>query len=150
IRAISRELVARCTPVIRSRLPRSVASNSIASGMRAAAPVRATMPSALVSSVTSSPAMLKMNHPNPTASKIIPVAPAAMVRKPIQRARPANMSVDHFKRVVDGLTRGEGGDGSDQGDLHQHKNIAHNTNGERAEKYRCLIAGGRSGKPAVE
>src|SRR5215813_7740522 len=113
-----------------SRLPRSVASSSIPSGMRDAAPVSATMPSALVSSVTSSPAMLKMNHPNPTASKMIPVAPAAMVKKPIQRARPANMSVDHFKRVVDGLTRGQGGDGSDQTNLNQYKNIAQETDRE--------------------
>src|SRR4029078_6325173 len=134
---------------MRSRLPRSVASNSIASGIRAAAPVRATMPSALVSSVTSSPAMLKMNQPNPTASKIIAVAPAAMVRKPIQRARPAKMSVDHFKRVVDGLTRGQGGDGSDQSDLNQHKNIAHETNREAPEKYRCLISGSSSGRPTA-
>src|SRR5262249_2642934 len=149
-RPISFELVARCTPVISRRLPRSVASNSIASGMRAAAPVSATMPSAFVSTDTSSLAMCQTNQTNPPARNISPVAPAAMVRKPIQRARPANMSVDHFKGVVDGLTRGEGGDGSDQGDLHQHKNVAHNTDGESAKKHRCLITGGRSGKPAAE
>src|SRR4029077_504376 len=135
---------------MRSRLPRSVASNSIASGMRDAAPVRATMPSALVSRVTSSLAMLKTNHANPPASKMTPVAPAAIVRKPIQRASPANMSVDHFKGVVDGLTRRQSSDRSDQDDLNEQKNIAQKTNGECAEKDRCLIPGRRSGEPTAD
>src|SRR5262245_47860438 len=134
IRAISFELFARWTPVISRRLPRSVASNSMASGMRAAAPVSATMPSALVSSDTSSLAIWDTNQMKPPASRISPVAPAAMVRKPIQRARPANMSVDHFKGVVDGTPGGQGGHEGNQCDLTQHSCIAPEANRERAEK----------------
>src|SRR5262245_36859 len=133
IRAISFELVARCTPVISRRLPRSVASNSMASGMRAAAPVSATMPSALVSSETSSLAMLDKNQTNPPASNMSPVAPATMVRKPIQRARLANMSVDHFKRVVDGMAGRQSGDQSDQYNLTQHGCIAGEADREGAK-----------------
>src|SRR6478609_8933769 len=142
MRAISRELVARCTPVINNRLPRSVASNSIASGMRAAAPVSATIPSALLSSVISSPAICETNHTKPPARMIAAVAPTAMVRNPIQRARPANMSVDHFKRVVDGLPRRQRRHSCDQHDLRKHGNIA--------KQGGCLIAAGSADKPPAD
>src|SRR5215813_2431761 len=92
--------------------------------MRAAAPVRATMPSALVSSVTSSLAMQDTNHTNPPASTISPVTPAAMVRKPIQRARPANILVDHFKGRVDGVPRGQGSHPGDECDLCEHGGVS--------------------------
>src|SRR5215467_5456336 len=128
ILAISRELVARCTPVIRSRLPRSVANSSIASGMRAAAPVRTTIPSALVSSVTSSLEICRTNQTNPTASTIIAVIAVAIVRKPIHRARPANMSVDHFKGVVDSLSRGQGSHPRDECDLSKHSSVSDKAN----------------------
>src|SRR5215831_3264043 len=149
-RPISFELVARCTPVISRRLPRSVASNSIASGMRAAAPVSATMPSAFVSTDTSSLAMCQTNQTNPPARNISPVAPAAMVRKPIQRARPANMSVDHFKGVVDGTPGGQGGHEGNQCDLTQHSCIAPEANREGAEKNRCLVRARAAGEPSAD
>src|SRR5262245_26857124 len=150
IRAISFELVARCTPVISRRLPRSVASNSMASGMRAAAPVSATMPSALVSSDASSLAIRETNQMNPPVSRISPLTPAAIVKKPIQRARPANMSVDHFKGVVDGMPGGQGGHEGNHCNLAQHSRIAPEANRERAKKKRCLVCARAACEPSAD
>ena len=52
---------------------------------------------------------------------------ANMVRKPIQRARPASMLVDGLQRAVDRVARGERGDHRDQHDLRQHRDIAART-----------------------
>src|SRR5262249_51831310 len=98
--------------------------------MRAAAPVRATMPSALVSSVTSSPAMLTTNQMKPPASTISAVIPVAMVRKPIHRAKPANILVDHFKGVVDGVPRRQGSHPCNERDLCEYGGISDKANRE--------------------
>src|SRR5512144_2866765 len=140
MRASSRALVARDTPVISSRLPCSVASNSIASGMRAAAPVSATMPSALRSSVISSPAIWATNQPKPPASSRAPVAPAAIVRNPTQRAKPASMSVDGLQRAVDRMPRGPGGHDRNQHHLSKNSRIASESDRERSEERRPLVA----------
>ncbi len=80
-----------CTPEINSRLPRSAANNSMASGMRVAAPVSTTMPSALLSSVTSSVAIWPTNQKKPASASTTAAAPANMVVMPIQRATAANI-----------------------------------------------------------
>ena len=71
-RAISADVVARCTPVIRRRLPRPSDRSSIASTMRDDPPVRTTMPSALRSSATSSVGTDQTNHQKPAATAMPP------------------------------------------------------------------------------
>src|SRR6187455_1880639 len=107
--------------------------------MRAAEPVSTTMPSAFRSSVISSPAIWATNQPKPPASNRAPVAPAAIVRNPIQRAKPANMSVDGLQRAVDRMPRGPGGHDRNQYHLSENGRIASESNRERSEERRSLI-----------
>src|SRR5262245_11886172 len=102
--------------------------------MRAAAPVSTTMPSAFRSSAISSPAIWATNQPNPPASSKAPVAPAAIVRKPIQRATPASMSVDHLQRAVDRMPRGQSGHNRNQNHLPENGDIADNADRKRPEQ----------------
>ena len=66
----------------------------------------------------------------PTREQYEPVAPAAMVRNPIQRANPPNMSVDHFKRVVYGMPRRQGGHPCNKCDLSEHGGVSDKANRE--------------------
>src|SRR5689334_900947 len=102
--------------------------------MRAAEPVSTTIPSALRSSVISSPAIWATNQPKPPASSRAPVAPAAIVRNPIQRAKPASMSVDGLQRAVDRMPRGPGGHDRDQYHLSDYGRIAKEPDRERAKE----------------
>src|SRR4029079_8278954 len=106
--------------------------------MRAADPVRATIPSAFRSSVISSLAIWATNQPKPPASKRAAVAPAAIVRNPIQRAKPASMSVDGLQRAVDRMPRGPGRHDRDQYDLSKNGHVACNSNRERTEETYTL------------
>src|SRR5512135_1166358 len=138
-RAISRALVPRCTPLISNRLPRSAASNSMASGMRAAAPVSTTMPSALRSSVTSSAGIVNTNQQNPAPSSTAPAALAVIVKKPITRAKLASMLFDRIQSAIDGMPGGHGRHQRDQHDLTEDGNIAGHADRERSEQGRGLI-----------
>src|SRR6185503_615542 len=108
--------------------------------MRAAEPVSTTMPSAFRSSVISSPAIWTTNQPKPPANSKAPVAPAAIVRKPIQRAKPASMSVDGLQRAVDRMPRGPGSHDRNQHHLSENGRIACESDRERSEECRSLVA----------
>src|ERR1035437_3693057 len=149
-RAISRALVSRCTPLISSRLPRSAASSSMASGMRAAAPVSATMPSALRSRVTSSDGMVNTNQQNPAPSSTAPAVPADMVKKPITRARLVSMLVNRIQGPVHGMPRGHRRHQRDQHDLAEHGDIAGNADRERSEQGRGLLSPRGAYEPAAD
>src|SRR5262245_19954275 len=86
-REISLELVARLAPLISKRRPRPEASSSIASAMREAPPVRATMPSAFCASATSCDGTRQMNHRNPKPSSTASAAHIASVERPTPRSR---------------------------------------------------------------
>src|SRR5215475_12373458 len=71
---------------MRSRLPRPDANNSIASAMRKAPPVNATMPSASRSSVTSSAGTCRMNQRNPSPINSTAHAQSVSVDQPRRRS----------------------------------------------------------------
>src|SRR5215813_2235213 len=85
-REIAVELVARYAPLFRSRLPRPDANNSIASAMREAPPVNATMPSASRLSVTSSAGTCRTNQRNPSPIDSAANAQSVSVDQPRRRS----------------------------------------------------------------
>src|SRR5207247_5687729 len=85
-REISLELVARWAPLIRSRLPRPDASSSIASAIREAPPVKATIPSASRSSETSSAGTRQLNQTNPSPINSAAKAQSTNVDQPRHRS----------------------------------------------------------------
>src|SRR5215218_3020005 len=85
-REISLELVARLAPLIRSRLPRPEANSSIASVIREAPPVKATIPSASRSSGTSSAGTCQMNQTNPSPINSAAEAQSTNVDQPRRRS----------------------------------------------------------------
>src|SRR4029078_13152869 len=112
--------------------------NSMTSDIPSAEPVNSTIPSAFRSSVISSPAIWTTNQPKPPANSKAPVAPAAIVRNPIQRAKPANMSVDGLQCAVDRMPRGPGGHDRNQHHLSENGRIACKADRERSKERRSL------------
>ena len=89
------------------------------------------MPSALLSSVTSSLAMLKTNHPDPHASKMIHGSAGGRGQGNRSSGQDRRKHVSRsFQGVVDGLARGQSGNRGNQRDLDQYENITGQTNGK--------------------
>src|SRR5215470_419507 len=101
-REIAVELVARYAPLIRSRLPRPDANNSIASAIREAPPVSATMPSAPRSSETSSAGTCRTNQIKPSPIDSDAAAQNASADQPRRRsqAEDPDRSVDRGIRAA--------------------------------------------------
>ena len=85
-REISLALVDRLAPLISRRWPRLAAMSSMASTIREAPPVSATMPSALRSSLISSVGSTETNQKNPSASSSAPPAQSAIVSRTRRRS----------------------------------------------------------------
>src|SRR5262249_25927024 len=86
-REISLELVARLAPLMRSRLPRPDANSSIASVIREAPPVNATMPSASRLSEISSDGTCRANQTNPSTIDSAAAAQNASADQPRRRSK---------------------------------------------------------------
>src|SRR6266550_8894931 len=86
-REISLELVARLAPLMRSRLPRPDANSSIASVIREAPPVNATMPSASRLSETSSAGTCRTNQTKPSPIDSTAAAQSASADQPRRRSK---------------------------------------------------------------
>src|ERR1700724_3557115 len=123
-REIAVELVARYAPLMRSRLPRPDANNSIASAMREAPPVNATMPSALRVSVTSSAGTCRMNQRNPSPTSSTTDAHSTSVDQPSRRSHGLG-EMQHFVIRTIGRHGGAGGErGREHGGVEDEHEIA--------------------------
>src|SRR5262252_897435 len=151
----------------------------MASAMREAPPVSATMPSALRSRGISAAGTREMNQTNPSPSNpaaatqsmtIGPATPSSvldpavciyLVSRPLseiiaqnsaarRQAGAASALMDRFDRPVHGLARGGGGDEGDQADLRQHRDVAQRSDREAAEQGGELLAPGANEPAARE